>query len=142
MLNQDPVCYGTRGDNPGVFHLKDNLPIKSIKLQHLSGYVKCCPEFPRVYWGCSNNVNSGSLMTVITNATRTPLFPVTYSQNNKFWQMEGYTISSNEIVLVHGSKDYQGYAGEPLHIWFGEDLLDYYDEDNSGEHCVNVYAIY
>ena len=31
-------------------------------------------------------------------------------------------------------------AGSEIQIWYDEDLNNYYEIDNAGEHCVDVYT--
>jgi hypothetical protein len=112
-------------------------------LQHVSGYLKCNAAYEESFWGCYNFVSFDTIWTVITDADRNPLFPVTsYSSSNRDLKIKGYNHISDELILNAPNIPYQGRVGQSLKIWYAEDLLDMYDGNNLGKHCVNVYAMY
>ena len=52
----------------------------------------------------------------------------------------GFTANSNELVLENKITNPYVEKGQELRVWYGEDLKEKYDGDNSGRSCVEVYA--
>ena len=58
------------------------------------------------------------------------------------YQIDGIGINSPELVFNVLSPPLPVSIGQSFHIWFGEDLHDCGDDNNSGETCADVYAWY
>ena len=78
-INAKPVCFGARDNRYGAFNTTTSGLHKTMKLVHKSGSIKCNPNDPASYWGCTYEPNYGnnSLMTIITNAKKEAILPPT-----------------------------------------------------------------
>ncbi|XP_044165854.1 uncharacterized protein LOC114974569 isoform X2 [Acropora millepora] len=75
-FNKYPVCFGARDDTYGAFNVTKTGVVKSIKLVHRNGSIKCHPKYPSTFWSCgSNGYAKSTFLTVITNAKREALLP-------------------------------------------------------------------
>ena len=88
-------------------------------------------------------------MTVLTYPNKTALPIAEYAMDDdecgyKYhsYHIDGIGINSPELVFNVLSPPLSVSIGQSFHIWFGEDLHDCYDNDNSGETCTDVYAWY
>ena len=50
----------------------------------------------------------------------------------------GYHAQSNEIILDDPNRNM--LSGDVVKVWYGEDWKDISEIDNSGIHCVDIYA--
>ena len=116
--------------------------LKDIKMVHVSGLLKCSVE-AGWRWGCNLDDGKNYFATVITNAENTIIFPqkgVVLDDINRF-EIPVYKAST-ATSMKYGDLQEHTYIqnGTELRIWFGEDLKDVHEDDNSGKHCVDVYA--
>ncbi|KAL9958378.1 hypothetical protein ACROYT_G035384 [Oculina patagonica] len=58
-LNTEPVCFGARDNQYGAFSITKSGRLKTMKLIHKSGSIKCNPDDSASYWGFRNLVNYG-----------------------------------------------------------------------------------
>ena len=66
----------------------------------------------------------------------------TQATRDGFYDLIGYHENKKELILVdRGSAQVYGYKGMPLKVWYGEDLLQQSEQDNSGTSCADVYAM-
>ena len=143
MLTSKPVCYGARDDNPAIVKTKRKGFIKSIKLQHVSGQLECSIGNSFTYWGCEV-YNPDQLLTVLTNSANSILFPPVGNYTlgvSLTYTLKGYNHLSKELIIP-AQKPVMINQNEILKIWFVEDLVKHKFGDNSGKHCVHVFAIY
>ena len=55
--------------------------------------------------------------------------------------MKGYNgMTSDWLNFVSLTNPIYVEKGTELNIWYSEDLRDYFDTDNTGKHCVDVFA--
>ena len=123
-----------------------------MKLVHKSGSVKCSPRDSASYWGCTNQQGYGNngLMTIITNSKREAFLPPTedlrahfvYNDKMHFYSLNGSTHRSSELVFHDLPNKVSVSRGQDLQIWYGQDWIDWSEENNSGITCVDVYAWY
>ncbi len=57
-----------------------------------------------------------------------------------WYELPGYNSLSPEIVLSFNSP-YSVYYGRNFRLWYGEDLVSYWEDDNGGRVCCDVYAL-
>ena len=63
------------------------------------------------------------------------------SDNYESFSIPGYNHYSKEIIMnVYGPQVTQARKGDIFWVWYGEDLFNGYEPNNSGVHCINVYA--
>ena len=152
-VNNNPVCFGARDDTFGAFNVTKSGLVKSIKLVHRSGSVKCHPDYPPSFWSCSNvksdKFGNNTFMTIITNSNKQVLFPpkeklTIESCNNVAFAyiLEGVNQVSPELILGNLSRPLSLLKDQQLQIWYGQDWVDCSEDNNSGTTCVEIFAWY
>ncbi|XP_074634972.1 uncharacterized protein LOC141893461 isoform X1 [Acropora palmata] len=152
-VNNNPVCFGARDDTFGAFNVIKSGLVKSIKLVHRSGSVKCHPDYPPTFWSCSNvksdKFGNNTFMTIITNSNKQVLFPpkeklTIESCNNVAFAyiLEGVNQVSPELILGNLSRPLSLLKDQQLQIWHGQDWVDCSEDNNSGTTCVDIFAWY
>lgn len=114
-------------------------------MDHVSGYLDCETQEPnrRSLWGCGPPYEK--LMTVITDNQNQIIFPKPASTTHLetgiwFYKMAGYKHDSPNLTLIDIQSPMYARKGQELRIWYGEDLLNGYEVNNGGSHCVRVSA--
>lgn len=144
-MNTAPVCFGAKGDQFGEFEVEIGGSVDSVKLVHVSGDVTCAVfdifggANARSKFGCQKS--SSELYTFITTANNDILLPESREFPSKY-TLQGYHPDSSEIVFTNISTPLRLSSGQQLRVWYGEDLMDETEHDNSGSTCVDVYAKY
>ena len=139
------LCYGTRDDQFGKFHLKHSGYLVELILKHKSGNVTCTvTPVEMSYWGCNliNHINM-----IVTDKNNNVIFP-SIKQINKFmvgrWYfLPGFQGNSDVLVFTTDYVSRPKYiedGGQEIRIWYGEDLVNSSESDNSGTHCVEVIS--
>ncbi|KAL9971557.1 hypothetical protein ACROYT_G017732 [Oculina patagonica] len=149
-ISDAPVCFGARGDTYGAFNIKETGFIYTFKLVHKSGYLSCDGNFPASYWGCDVDIfGEYKLLTVITFANRNELLLADYSRNEEYcgfkyysYQIAGIGVNSPELLFNKLSTPLSVSVGQEFQIWYGQDLTDCSEDNNSGTTCADVYAWY
>ena len=154
-INADPVCFGGRNDGYGAFHITKTGHVNTMKLVHKNGSIHCNPKDGDSYWTCTSSGYSNKLMTMITNARKEVLLPPTEDleghrydgapascQKPHFYSLGGTGIKSPQLVFRNLSNPLFLSRGQELQIWYGQDLVKCWEEDNTGTTCVDVYAWY
>ena len=123
-----------------------------MKLVHKSGSIKCNPNKPASYWGCTHKPAYGNngLTTIITNAKKEAILPPAGDLkaigecNNKkhFYSLNGTNHISPELVLGDLTNEVSMSRNQELQIWYGQDWIGGSEQDNSGATCVDVYMWY
>ncbi|XP_044184097.1 uncharacterized protein LOC114952462 [Acropora millepora] len=150
-VNNNPVCFGARDGRYGAFNVTKTGVVKSVKLVHKNGSIKCHPDYPSTFWSCSN-INyypNNTFMTIITNAKREALLPSvenlkTRGCNGKehFYILDGVYQGSLELILGNLSRPLSLLKDQQLQIWYGQDWVDCSEDNNSGTSCVDIFAWY
>ena len=152
-INTDPVCFGARDNKYGAFNMTKTGRVKTMKLVHKSGSVKCS-ENAHSYWGCgADNYAKNELMTIITNADEKAILPPSGDlkglsaspeclQKNHCYSLQGVGHKSPELVFRNLPSPLLLSRGQEFQVWYGQDLVDCTEENNSGATCVDVYAWY
>ena len=128
--------------------------LAAIKLVHLYGYVSCFTHGNVnywSYWGCgySHSSTRDKVNVVITTSSNHIILPpnqfLTRSgslRRGKWHDILGYNSWSPELVFSVFSHPLWVSSGQQLRVWYGEDLVDYVENDNGGRVCCDVYARY
>jgi len=149
-INTDPVCFGARDNQYGAFNITKNGLLKTMKLVHKSGSIKCNKNEPASYWGCAYEPSYGKngLLTIITNAQQEVILPSAKElqhnscTKNHYYRLDGTTHTSPELVFRDLPNNVSVSRNQELQIWYGQDWIDCADVDNNGTTCVDVYAWY
>ncbi|XP_078363506.1 uncharacterized protein LOC144647595 [Oculina patagonica] len=128
------VCMGAKGNTPGVFLTPMAGKIDLIKLVHISGLVGCDP-FRRSRWGCTSG---SSILTILTDDKNKVIFPEDHAVRSH--TIPGFHSDSSELVFTF-TTPLVVTAGQEYRLWYTEDLLDYYEWDNSGPTCMKVMLL-
>ena len=125
-----------------------------MKLVYKSGSIKCNPDNPASYWGCTNKplYGNNALMTVITNAKKEAILPpagdlkahykADCNIKKHFYSLKGTTHTSPELVFGDLTNKVSVSRNQELQIWYGQDWGDCSEYNNSGTTCVDVYVWY
>ena len=153
-LNTIDVCFGTRGENYGVFSIPHAGVIGAFKLVHLSGTLVCFNGSPTSYWGCvSNEYGSKTLLTFISHSDQKSILlprpsltemggPYCNNQKLYTYKLSGFNDVSSEIIFNTSSDPLQVTLDQQFRIWYGQDMADCSEYNNSGESCVDVFGWY
>lgn len=118
-----------------------------MKLVHKSGSLKCYSNAPASYWGCTSVhvYGNNGLLTIITNTKREAVLPSAgdlKDDHNHFYHLNGITHTSPELVFSDPPNQVLVSGSQELQIWYGQDLIEHSEDNNSGITCVDVYAWY
>ena len=151
-VNREPVCFGARNNNYGAFNITKSGLLKTMKLVHKSGSIKCNTNMPASYWGCTYAplYGNNSLMTIITNAKKEAILPpagdlIAHNDcdKNHFYGINGTTHTSPELLYRDLTNKVSVSRKQELQIWYGQDWIDCSEGNNNDEKtCVDVYAWY
>jgi len=142
-LNDAPICYQAKNDGFGEFRLKRNSKIKFIRLQYVSGSIKCSADATASRWGCyimgDSVYTNDKIAIVITDSQNNVVFPGN-PYTDFLYVLPGFTHYSwtLKVNLDH----YAGRKDQVLKIWYGEDYLNSHEDNNTGEVCINVDVRY
>ena len=149
-INHKRVCYGAKNSHGGVRITRPGL-IHTFKLVHRRGSLKCAEDIPATFWGCTHHIfRDQTLSTVITYKNNSVLPLAEYRQDHKCakysYKIEGIDVNSTELLFNHLPSPISVSNGQIFKIWYTEALLSKpsltCDRGNSGEICVDVYALY
>ena len=148
-INIEPVCFGAKDDSYGTFNITEIGVIYTFKLVHLSGSVSCTPKHPSSYWGCDHPAfKEEKLLTIITFQNKSALLLANYkkTQDNGCryysYMIEGIGVNEPELRFNILPSPISVSVGQEFQLWYGEDLKDCYESNNSGQTCADVYAFY
>ena len=152
-MNTIDACFGTRGENYGVFSIPHAGVIGAFKLVHLSGTLVCFNGSPTSYWGCvSNEYGSKTLLTFISHSDQksillprpslTEMGGPYCNQKLYTYKLSGFNDISPEIIFNTSSDPLQVTLDQQFRIWYGQDMADCSEYNNSGLSCVDVFGWY
>ena len=148
-INIEPVCFGAKDDSHGTFNITESGVNYTFKLVHLSGSVSCSTNYPSSYWGCDHpNYKKEKLLTIITFQNKSALLLANYkkTQGNSCryysYKIEGVGVNESELWFNTLPSPISVSVGQEFQLWYGLDLKDCYEDDNSGHTCADVYAWY
>lgn len=148
-MNTSPVCFGAKNNQFGKFSAPYCGKLAAVKLVYLHGYVTCAvnastPQWS--FWGCGHRSSVINHINVVisTSSNRVILPPEQFfTLGMGMWsEIPGYNSFSPEIILSFISGSHPVHAGKHLRLWYGEDYLNWTEEDNDGRVCCDVYAHY
>ena len=126
--------------------------VKTVKLIHRSGSVRCNNVTISSYWGCTWPTYGENLMTIITDANKEAILPPAkdlkalpsgaFGNKTHYYTLPGYHHNSTELVFRNLVNPLSVSSNQEMQIWYGQDWMDSGEEDNSGKTCVDVYAWY
>ena len=144
-INTGPVCFGARDDSYGAFNITESGVIRTFKLVHLSGSIRCNPDYPPSYWGCDiPGFEDTRLETVITFKNRSALLLAYYKKKGCVYpyKIEGVGVNETELRFNNLPSPISVFVGDEFQIWYGQDLYNCSEDNNSGQTCADVYAWY
>ena len=56
--------------------------------------------------------------------------------------IKGTGVNATELVFNELPSPISAFDGQEFQIWFGQDLANCTEDNNSGQTCVDVYALY
>lgn len=140
-INTNAVCFGTSDDSYGTIRIQEPGTIFAFKLVHLSGFVTCIPEKSSgTKWGCDTRLN-----THITDADNLRLFPIDGSTvfDKNLYYTSGFDYQSTELEFSFISSPLSVGAGQEFRVWYGEDLLNKFEDNNyNSTSCIDIYGLY
>ena len=131
------MCFGAKDNQFGHFQVEIGGSIEAVKLFHLYGLVSCGGGGMK--WGCAGSAKS--LSVFVTNASNSILLPVVKA-SLYLYNLPGYDSDSFEVVFNDFPSPLQLSSGQELRLWFSEDYYNYYEFDNGGTTCADVFAKY
>ena len=105
-------------------------------------------HLPATFWGCPHpTFHDQTLSTVITyeNKSVLPLAEYRHGDCTKYsYKIEGMGVNSTELLFNLLPSPISVSNGQEFKVWYTEALLgkNHCNRDNSGEICVDVYALY
>ena len=153
-INKDPVCFAARDDQYGEFRMTKTGNVKAMKLLHRNGSIICNSLANASYWSCANlkYYARNTFSTIITNVNKKALLPPEKDLKSlkqfggggqkHFYVLEGIKQGSPELVLSSHTSPLRLLKNQELQIWYGQDWIDWSEENNSGTTCVDVFAWY
>ena len=153
ILLNSTVCYGAKNDDYGSFQFDRNRTLVALRFTYLYGQIDVDENEMSIYeksnWGykrvdktCEDNGYCFSI--IVTNVSRNIIFPI-FPPNlgtNGLYDLPGYDHMDEHIVFKPEWLSMKVFQGEMFHIWFGQDLFNYREDNNRGENCIMVEASY
>ena len=117
-----------------------------LKLVYISGEIVLAFLGGGNRWGVSNFLLSGRdyFVIILTNKSNSRILPIDANileQQILGYQIPGFNVFSPEIVL-NFTPLLDVKSGEEYRLWHGDDLKDWFEFDNGGRICVDVYMMY
>lgn len=144
-MNAVPLCYGARGDSYGEFTFTEAGFIIKLNLTHINGSLSCSDILPSSFWGCDHSgLGNNKLTTLVTSKNKTRLLPATVSGDscNPSYSIQGVGLNSTSLSFEPFDIPLAVAVNDSFQIWFSQDYTDCVEENNSGEICVEVHALY
>ena len=147
-LNPSPVCFGGKDGTFGAFNPLVDQYLLNLKLAHVSGQIRCGTIGGRgtpydSNWGCHNwpGLESIPLNTVITDSSNNIIFPQTFQRPDGLWYgLDDHNARSSSLVFPFLNNPIHVSPQSSLRLWYGEDLKNWYERDNVGRVCADVYG--
>lgn len=140
------VTFAAKGNKPGVLKLDNTLngEITQIRLDFVSGFVKCSTNSEPSKWGCNNSPSSNfpteRIGVQITNKLEQTLFKED-KMTGKTGNSKSITFNSNKNEISTGPIRIADLPEREIQVWYIEDMGNGDSEyDNSGEVTCKVYV--
>ena len=153
-INNDRVCFGSKDNNYGSFNISKAGFLGALKLVHLSGTLVCFSRKLPSCWGCRHSqYGDKTLTTFLSHPNQRRILlprpnitqmggPWQWCKNGFTYKLDGFHDTSSEIIFNTTSAPLQVSLNQQFWIWFGQDMADCTEKNNSGESCVDVYGWY
>jgi len=135
QLQKRSVCFGAKNSQFGKFKIRQGGLLRGIKLVHTKGQVTCRHGWGHSNWGCGGK----KIILAVTTSTNKVIFPKNL-EGSGHATLPKYTAQSAVIILDNPAYEPKVRKGQNLRLWYGEDLKDWWEDDNSGRSCADVYA--
>ena len=129
--------------------------LRTMKLIHKNGSLHCNSETSPSFWGCTFASYGKKLLTIITDTGKNIVLPPVEdlegfpasklhgcSTKKHFYSLGETSHNSTVLVFRNLSSPLSVSRNQELQIWYGQDLKDCSERQNSGSACVDVYAWY
>ena len=135
-----PVCFGAKDDSYGKFVIPSACTITHFRLVYVSGpgVTWYTPYSPPKYWGSSDY-----LLVYITDSSRNRICPSpsTSIGEHQEYSLPGITNMDPQLTFPELFPHLSVQAGKEFRVWFGQDLFNSTESNNSGETCLNVWIL-
>ena len=81
-------------------------------------------------------------MITYRNKTVLPLAEFPKGSKDYRYQLDGAHVNSPTLVFNLLPTPLVVSIGQQFRIWYGQDLANYSEDNNAGETCADVYALY
>jgi len=146
---QTNVCLHNRDEAPGSITLPQHMCVDRVEFTHKSGRVNCRnAETGQSNWGCDHE---GLAIVLAKPGERTATMPrFENTAGIKLWgnqhrydaanwyHIEGVNKDTKELALQIKDGVYDLKMEGEYKVWYGEDLHDWTEGDNSGRVCYDV----
>lgn len=130
-----------------MFHyMGEGKLVGAMKLVYVQGSVRCAlnPQYDS-RWGCYHHPKTikHPLNVVVTDDDDKVVYPPEkYVMNTGLWYYLPFTDarSSNQLVFTDYAQPFYLDKYAIIKIWYGEDLMDFRNDNNRGRVCVHVWA--
>ena len=147
-LNNNPVCFGATQNQYGSFEAANkNLLVHKFKFVYRSGNTACA-RGRYGFFGCTFPTvvdHVGVFLTDAANNIIVPAAPIQHlngqSYGKSWYRVHGFKNGATEVILSTGNSAFEIKSGQMLRFWYGEDLFNQADGDNSGRACTDVYGL-
>ena len=144
-MNQNPVCYGGKGNSYGSFKIDKDVLIHKVKFVYRSGEIFCTSGAGKKggYFGCSYSGVKDYFTVYLTDTTNTLIVPAppVFSSVSGWYRVHGHKTFATTLTLSTGTNAFGLKAGQYLRIWHGEDLYNNTEDNNSGKTCTDIYGL-
>lgn len=144
QVNTAPICIGAKGDKYGVFQSPINAAVKFFHMTHISGGVAWddCED-------CQGKWGDGETQFIELHITNTknervapsPDFKVDDEKHLRY-KIPGQDYNDSKLTFPKFSPKLIVHKNQTFRVWYGEDLANYEESDNSGTTCANVSMEY
>ncbi|XP_068757776.1 uncharacterized protein [Montipora capricornis] len=143
------VCFETRNGRPGyvVYRGAQGILLGAMKLKYTGGHVRCVSQVAyNSRWGChdQSTFKNYPLNVVIADKHNNVIFPLKrfIKHSAGMWYNMSMVDEKHTDELVFSNFEYPLYVERhmELRIWYGEDLKNWFEKDNQGRVCVDVYG--
>lgn len=117
-----------------------------MNLVYIKGSVRCAQKLQyNSRWGCYDHPDNKKhpLNVVVTDGNDNVVYPLEkYIMNTGLWYYLPFTDSrsSNQLVFTDYAEPFYLDKYATIKIWYGEDLMNFRNQDNRGRVCVHVWA--
>ena len=135
------MCVGAKNDSFGVFKSPLNATVKSFQLVHISGGVAW--EGGAEFEGAWGDHESEKFEIHVTNTKNERIappanYPLDDVQKLQY-SLPGQSYNGSQLIFPDFVPRLLVQKGQVFRIWYGEDLANYDEENNSGRTCADVY---